>query len=417
MNHPAEEVGKDSAGVFREALASQLQRCCEMADKAAFTVSEEEGMEFRSSLGTHFNPESRPRGDEPPGSGGGKGESSGKEEGGDTPAYKGGPTSSNAESWMKFAQSPREEGGLGLTKAQAAGVVGNLQHESGPNIKPYGVTGDHGTAHGAAQWRHGRFAALKAHSEKIGLDWRTTEAQQRFMRHELDTSEKGADTALRAARTPEEAAHVFNRRYERSADPGSGRRASARHLYERGDKPTSEASTLPSKPANRATAEGLRASPGRSPNLSRVDPRLREIVNAGASHLPEGYTVGVNEGYNAHGHAPHSQHKSAHGALDVSIFDPKGNKIPNRGRDVTGMYTRLGRAAYGEMLARHPDLKGRFAHGASFGVTGGSNVPDLMHFDLGGERGHLAPHLSKLGPLPGEKYGEPEKEKTAEGSK
>src|SRR5688500_1800359 len=181
MNHPAEEVGKDSAEVFRGALTSQLQRCCEMADHAAFTVSEEEGFLFSSSLGTRFRPgEARSRGAARPGSGGAEDDPAlGSGGAKDAPAYEGGESSSNSESWMKFAQSSREKGGLGLTKAQAAGVVGNLQHESGPDIKPYGVTGDHGTAHGAAQWRHGRFAALKEHSKKIGLDWRTTEAQQR----------------------------------------------------------------------------------------------------------------------------------------------------------------------------------------------------------------------------------------------
>jgi hypothetical protein len=29
-----------------------------------------------------------------------------------------------------------------------------------------------------------------------------------------------------------------------------------------------------------------------------------------------------------------------------------------------------------------------------------------MHFDLGGERGRLAPHLSKMGAVPGTKYGQ-----------
>lgn len=110
--------------------------------------------------------------------------------------------------------------------------MGNLIHESGHNIAPIGVTGDHGTAHGAAQWRHERYAGLIRKSREWGLDPGSTEAQQRYMRWELDNTERGADRALRAARTPEEAAHVFNRHYERSADPGAGRRATARRLFD-----------------------------------------------------------------------------------------------------------------------------------------------------------------------------------------
>ena len=156
------------------------------------------------------------------------------ETGGDAPQYKGGgaPASSNAESWMKFAQTTREQGGLGLTREQASGLVGNLQHESGAGIAPSGVTGDRGTAHGAAQWRNERFSALQQKSGEWGMDWRTTEAQQRFMRHEMDNSESGAYAALRAARTPEQSADAFNRTYERSADPGAGRRQAARRLFE-----------------------------------------------------------------------------------------------------------------------------------------------------------------------------------------
>lgn len=320
--------------------------------------------------------------------------------------------SSNAESWMAFAQEPRENGGLGLTRAQAAGVVGNLEHESGPGIAPSGVSGDHGTAHGAAQWRLGRFEQLKAKSAEWGMDWRTTAAQQRFMRHELDHDKQGAYAALRRAETPEQAAHIFNRQYEVSADPGAGRRQTARRLFEQHDKPAQINLTEPS--AAHAAIGDLRPSPGHRPDLRYVDPRLREIMAAAATHLPPGYSVGVNEGFNAGGHVGHSQHHIAgRGALDLQIFDPQGRPIPNRGRDTTGMYTRLGRAGYGEMLARYPELEGRFAHGASFGTSRGSNVPDLMHFDLGGERGHLAPHLSKLGPLPGETYGAPKTEQTA----
>lgn len=404
MTKPVEEAGRRSASAFREALNRQLGRTTEAAAALAAETADEWGL---SPGGAHDSPSSlrryASRGDV--GGGVDRGDRPGAA---DAPAYRGGETSDNARSWMRFATSSRDDGGLGLTREQAAGVVGNLQHESGPGIAPAGVTGDHGTAHGAAQWRHERFGRLQSKAKEWGLDWRTTAAQQRFMRWELDNTEQAAYASLRRSKTPEEAAGVFNRQYERSADPGRGRRASARRIFESPGEGSGQAERPPEN------ANSLSPSPGRHPNLAEVDPRLREIMSAAATHLPPGYRMGVNEGYNAHGHAAHSQHHvRGRGALDVQIYDPQGRAIQNRGRDTTGLYTKLGRAAYGEMLARHPELKGRLAHGAAFGTHAGSGVPDLMHFDLGGERGNLAPHLSTLGPLPGVKYGETKK--TAEG--
>jgi hypothetical protein len=138
----------------------------------------------------------------------------------------------------------------------------------------------------------------------------------------------------------------------------------------------------------------LAAGSGRTPDTANVDPRLNEILAAGAAHLPPGYRVVVNEGYNPGGHVSASQHHvKGSGALDIQIIDPKGNPIPNEGNDPTGMYHQLATHAYGEMLARHPDLKGQFAWGGAFGTVSGGNTPDLMHFDLGGERGHIAENL------------------------
>jgi hypothetical protein len=137
---------------------------------------------------------------------------------------------SNVQSWYDFARKPLEAGGLGLTHEQAAGKVANLQAESGQNIKPWGVTGDNGTAFGAAQWRGDRFANLQKFAADRGLDYRSTEAQQGFMRQEYLGSERKAYDALTSARTPDQAATAINRFYERSADRTGGREANALRL-------------------------------------------------------------------------------------------------------------------------------------------------------------------------------------------
>jgi hypothetical protein len=131
-------------------------------------------------------------------------------------------------SWMEFAQKPYDEGGLGLAKHQAAGIVGNLQNESTPAIVPWGVSGDNGTAHGSAQWRLDRLDALK---RMYPDTYQTPEAQQAFMRHELDTTHGAAYKAIQQAQSPEEAARAFNKLYEISADTTGNRAASARRVF------------------------------------------------------------------------------------------------------------------------------------------------------------------------------------------
>lgn len=136
----------------------------------------------------------------------------------------------NSSDWMSFAQRSRDEGGLGLQPHQAAGLVGNLQAESGQSLPPWGPTGDEGSAWGTAQWRGDRLEALKAHAAENGLDYRTVPAQQAFMRREFDGSENKSYKALQAATTPEEAATIVNTQYERSADRSGKRERAALKL-------------------------------------------------------------------------------------------------------------------------------------------------------------------------------------------
>ena len=144
--------------------------------------------------------------------------------------YAGSGGGSNVQSWYDFARRSVDQGGLGLTHEQAAGQLANLQAESGSNIPSWGPTGDQGTAHGAAQWRMDRLANLQKFAADQGLDYRSTEAQQGFMRHEYLGSERSAYDRLTAAQTPQQAATAVNRYYERSADTTGGREANAVRL-------------------------------------------------------------------------------------------------------------------------------------------------------------------------------------------
>jgi len=124
---------------------------------------------------------------------------------------------------------------LDLTPAQSAGVVGNLMRESGLNPRvnegggvgaPRGVGG-----YGLAQWTGSRqqdlvrFAGGAAGAGNL-------QTQLRFMVSELMGTESRALASLRKTTSPEEAAVVFDRDYERSGVKAlPERKANARRVY------------------------------------------------------------------------------------------------------------------------------------------------------------------------------------------
>lgn len=152
-----------------------------------------------------------------------------------------------------------------------------------------------------------------------------------------------------------------------------------------------------------ASIPQLQAVEGRNPDMSRVDPRLLDIMRGAQQFLPQGYSVRVLEGYNPNGHVQNSMHHQAGaGALDMVVYDPQGRQIPNEGNDPTGVYHILAQGAYTYQQKFYPDLNGKLAWGGAFGTVSGGQTPDLMHFDLGGERGHFTANLpSRMGPLQG----------------
>jgi hypothetical protein len=195
-----------------------------------------------------------------------------------------------SSSWLNWAQAPREQGGLGLAPHQAAGIVGNLVHESGQDLNPWGPTGDNGTAWGTAQWRGDRLARLKARP-----DYQTVEGQQAFMREELDGSENKAYKALLAAKTPEEAAHAWDANYERSdGSTREQRMRSARDLMSQfgGDTsyqpgaltssytaPTESKKSMPAAlSADNTMGQGVLAS-----DYAGADPIAQGLIGIGAS--------------------------------------------------------------------------------------------------------------------------------------
>jgi hypothetical protein len=99
----------------------------------------------------------------------------------------------------------------GLSEVVAAGIAGTFQKESNFDTS---VTNRKGSgATGLAQWLGDRLTALHAFG---GDDWNTLQTQLDFVWHELTGSERGALAAVKGAKTPEQAATIFDKTYERS---------------------------------------------------------------------------------------------------------------------------------------------------------------------------------------------------------
>lgn len=103
----------------------------------------------------------------------------------------------------------------GYTREQAAGIVGNLQAESGANLK-IDALGDGGQAYGIAQWHPPRQANFK---RAFGKDIKgsSLEDQLEFIVWELNNTEKLANSYLKRVETAEGAAAIFDHYYERSS--------------------------------------------------------------------------------------------------------------------------------------------------------------------------------------------------------
>lgn len=112
-----------------------------------------------------------------------------------------------------------------------AGFLGNFDVEAGYG----GAQGDGGTASGIAQWRKERRSAFKA---MFGKDphQASKEEQARFVLHEMKNPGSAGMTvaqrdAILAATTPEQAAELIDRYYERSTGAHRSRRVEAAKKY------------------------------------------------------------------------------------------------------------------------------------------------------------------------------------------
>jgi hypothetical protein len=112
-----------------------------------------------------------------------------------------------------------------LTPAQAAGVIGSMQGESGKGLNPAAVN-PNGGATGIAQWLGGRKTAAVTSKRLM--------PQLRHISEELHGPESKALRSIKSAKTPEQAAIAWQRDFERGApfeQKYDQRAANARNVF------------------------------------------------------------------------------------------------------------------------------------------------------------------------------------------
>ncbi|HEX7484244.1 MAG TPA: phage tail tip lysozyme [Candidatus Saccharimonadales bacterium] len=136
-------------------------------------------------------------------------------------------------------------GNKGLTAEQIAGILGNFQAESGMDpaiiqggaIAGAGYAPVNGVGFGIAQWTFtSRQAPLVALANSTGRQITDLSVQLDYLWQELNSTHAHALASLKGATTPEQAAYVFHRDYEGSADSEAqviaNRGGGARLMYE-----------------------------------------------------------------------------------------------------------------------------------------------------------------------------------------
>lgn len=271
----------------------------------------------------------------------------------------------------------------GVRPEVAAGAVGSLMGESGNRLNPraYNPNDNGGPSGGIAQWHNERLQNLYNFAGTTDINKIPLETQIKFLGHELDTTHSKVLDGLRQGRTVADGVNVWTRSYEVPAHADEQVALRMKHA----DGVWSAYQNSQNAPVRNDTVPNVIQS---SSTLAGVDNRLINIMNAAAQKLPEGYSVRATSGEREQSYGFHPKGLAA----DFQIVGPKG-PISNRGEDTTGLYTQLAKNAYAAQQQLYPDLSGKLAWGGAFATVPGGHVADLMHFDLGGERGNLHPEF------------------------
>jgi hypothetical protein len=218
--------------------------------------------------------------------------------------------SGSASRAMEYFQSQ------GWSKQQAAGIVGNLQAESGEDLDTTSIAkndagpGKH--SYGIAQWNKGRFENLKKFAKKRGTTWEDFDTQLAFVQHELEGSEGKAGKLLGRTKDAESAAKVIDEYYERSTGEHIGKRIKYARALAAASSGQQEGDAKSSKGMTTIQAQGKSATVAAEPA-----PKFQSLLDA---MTKSGYKIRSLGGYSDRNVAGTGT-KSAHSrgwAIDVN---------------------------------------------------------------------------------------------------
>ncbi len=181
--------------------------------------------------------------------------------------------------------------GQGLSPVQAAGIVGNLQGESGQGLNPSAVNKGDGRdgsdSIGIGQWNSTRAQGLKDYAASKGASWNDLNTQLEYLHQELKGPESAAYKGLLAAQTPEDAGRAMLA-YERPKDwnvagahPERGQYAARVFASYGGGQPQGS----PASPASPPSAP-LSLSPPQTPIFAQ-QPQAQPAPQGGGQPMPQ----------------------------------------------------------------------------------------------------------------------------------
>ena len=154
----------------------------------------------------------------------------------------------------------------GFTDEAAAGIMGNLQQESGMNASSHQKGGP---AKGLCQWEGGRWTNLQKFAQQRGKSEWDLDTQLDFMLHELDGGDAttasqlkkkcGGLEGLKKLTNVGQAADAFEQSFERAGKPMMEKRyAYANDYYSslKGSSPSYASSSIPTSALNAANQQG-----------------------------------------------------------------------------------------------------------------------------------------------------------------
>ncbi len=190
---------------------------------------------------------------------------------------------------------------MGWSRAQAIGIVNNLQAESGGKLDHRAV-GDNGTAFGVAQWRNERVDMFKQ-VMGVALAQSTRDQQYAFVDWELRNSHKAAGDKLKAAKTVEDASRVVTLDFEipaKKEQKAEERAAVATELAKLANAAAAKSASKPSVASTPAPAPALLAQPSSSAGDSKLHGNAEApSKDAATPVLPDAIRQGAMAAVNA----------------------------------------------------------------------------------------------------------------------